>query len=322
MRTASVNRRSIKEALDNLPSGLCFFDRRDILVLCNRQMYRLFFALTGRELQTRFELDSAIAASPESSPIPQEGELYLFPDGTVWKFSCREVSDSAKTIYTEYVASEVTELYMRQKELEKGNREQRALMARLEQVARNVVSITREEEILALKMQIHNDLGYCLQATRQFLLNDCPPEQKASYAAEQKKMAYTLLGEVGNEDAVDVYSELQRIAAKLDMKITTQGAIPQSREPRELLALAIRESLTNTIRHAGGDQVYVNLKNADNTLVVTITNNGTPPACEVSEGGGLRSLRDKVEKSGGQMQLISLPKFKMTLHLPLGEKAL
>ena len=49
-------RNSVKEAFDNLPSGICFFDKNGILTLCNHQMYRLFFALTGKDLQSLSEL--------------------------------------------------------------------------------------------------------------------------------------------------------------------------------------------------------------------------------------------------------------------------
>lgn len=34
-------RRTVKDAFDNLPSGICFFDSNGIAVLCNRQMDRL-----------------------------------------------------------------------------------------------------------------------------------------------------------------------------------------------------------------------------------------------------------------------------------------
>lgn len=34
-------RRTVKDAFDNLPSGICFFDSNGIAVLCNRQMDRI-----------------------------------------------------------------------------------------------------------------------------------------------------------------------------------------------------------------------------------------------------------------------------------------
>ena len=39
---ARINRMSIKESLDNLPSGICIARKNGTLALCNRQMQRLF----------------------------------------------------------------------------------------------------------------------------------------------------------------------------------------------------------------------------------------------------------------------------------------
>ena len=43
-------KRMSKEAFDNLPSGVCFFNNHGIVTLCNRQMHRLVFSLSGRDL--------------------------------------------------------------------------------------------------------------------------------------------------------------------------------------------------------------------------------------------------------------------------------
>ena len=42
--------RSVKEAFDHLPSGVCFFDKNGTVTLCNYRMYQVFFDLTGQDL--------------------------------------------------------------------------------------------------------------------------------------------------------------------------------------------------------------------------------------------------------------------------------
>ena len=78
---------SIKEAVDNLPSGVCFFDKNGFVVLCNRTMYRLAFAITGRDLQTFSELENALRNLPEGALAHRDGDTFLLPDGTAWRFS-------------------------------------------------------------------------------------------------------------------------------------------------------------------------------------------------------------------------------------------
>ena len=58
----------------------------------------------------------------------------------------------------------------------------------------------------------------------------------------------------------------------------------------------------------------------ENDITTIITNNGIPPKHNIIEGGGLSSLRDKMERFGGRIELISLPEFKMTIILPAKEE--
>lgn len=70
------------------------------------------------------------------------------------------------------------------------------------------------------------------------------------------------------------------------------------KQQRNLVTMAVCECLTNTVRHAGGDEVYVKIDKGSENLAVTVTNNGTPPKSEITPGGGLISLRDKIERFG------------------------
>ena len=46
MRTETIRQNSIKEAMNVLPIGICYFMDDGMLKLCNEQMYRLFQTLT------------------------------------------------------------------------------------------------------------------------------------------------------------------------------------------------------------------------------------------------------------------------------------
>ena len=109
-------RNSVKEAFDNLPSGICFFDKNGILTLCNHQMYRLFFALTGKDLQSLAEMQELL--SDDATAQSRQNQVFLQDDGTAWRFTLETITTSDKKIYTQVIASDVTELYSKKKELE------------------------------------------------------------------------------------------------------------------------------------------------------------------------------------------------------------
>jgi signal transduction histidine kinase len=54
---------------------------------------------------------------------------------------------------------------------------------------------------------------------------------------------------------------------------------------------------------------------ADNgRTLISITNNGKPPKCAITESGGLLSLRRDVENLGGSVQIESEPEFNLIMR--------
>ena len=60
----------------------------------------------------------------------------------------------------------------------------------------------------------------------------------------------------------------------------------------------------------------MDIRHEDGHVTAVITNNGTPPAGEIKEGGGLSSLRRRIRSAGGTMAIQSLPAFALTVTLP------
>lgn len=60
LKRKRIGRGSIKEAMDTLPAGICYFTKYGTIRLCNAQMYHLYHVLEGRDLQTLAELRQAL----------------------------------------------------------------------------------------------------------------------------------------------------------------------------------------------------------------------------------------------------------------------
>ena len=77
----------IKESFDQLPSGVCFFNYKGDIVLCNRQMYRLSQYLFDSDMQHLREVEQALRFPPEGVVLlPGLEDTYQFPDKSVWRF--------------------------------------------------------------------------------------------------------------------------------------------------------------------------------------------------------------------------------------------
>lgn len=71
-------RRTVKDAFDNLPSGICFFDSNGIAVLCNRQMDRLIYELKGFDVQCLSELQDIFSEHNSGSVVLVKGKAWRF----------------------------------------------------------------------------------------------------------------------------------------------------------------------------------------------------------------------------------------------------
>ena len=310
-RPARLKRSAVKEAFDNLPSGIYFFDENGMVTLCNYQMHRLVFALTGRDLQSLSDLQAILKKEPEG--------VFVLDDGSAWRFFSESVTTLTGNTYTQIMAADVTQLYLKQQELREDNQRLEEYAERMRRLSANIITLIREEEILNTKMRVHDDIGRSVIATRQFLKQNRPMEELDLHAW---KMAVGLLKH-DNEamEDKDGLAQLRSAADGLKIKIIMSGNLPQDAETSGLLLAAVRECMSNAVRHAGADEMYVTLSCEDHYASAVITNNGAVPEGKVTEGGGLSSLRVRISKCGGSMELQSTPGFKLTVSVPVrGEK--
>ena len=140
-------------------------------------------------------------------------------------------------------------------------------------------------------------------------------------------------------DAIDKTAESLHIQIEINGDLPAGLAdLPVSGAARSAIMAAIRECLTNTARHAGGDRLFVLIKcgveqgadhastsgnpsasgtapcdDAPHGIRIEITNNGRAPLTPVQEAGGLSNLRRMVERAGGIMTIESSPQFLLRL---------
>lgn len=321
-RRERIGRASIKESLDNLPSGICFADQSGLVILSNRQMYRLCYTLMGMDLQHISELLDALE-KPQAGiqSVGADTNVYRFPEGKVWKFTQSSITDADGNAYTQVLAVDVTALYEKGDELEQENRRLEEVNARARNLYAQLDDIVREEENFAVKTHVHDEMGELLGLTRNMLTQrELPPERMKALGKRWEHIGDTL-GAVGKQDgdAFDsdkTLAELTERIAGIGVALHVRGEFPQKSGAAYLLTAAVRECAINTVRHAKGSEMTVELTKTPHSLIAAITNDGLAPAGEVVEGGGLSALRRRIEGTGGAMQVESTPRFRLVITLP------
>ena len=317
-RRQVLGRDSIKQALDMLPSGICYFTPSGRVKLCNRQMYSLFRTIAQSDLQTLAELQDALSDCDACSGVilvSRDMQTYLFPDGKAWRYRQTQVKDSDGAMYTEAIFSDITELYNKNLELKSQIKQLNAISRELKWLSDNALILTREKEVLLAKTKLHDDMGAGLIAIRHILL--CNRTEEAENAMDLFRRAVSTIkydnAYPGGHDELDRFLQDAEV---IGIKVDLSGDLPKQEEPRRVMILAMRECLTNSVRHAGATTIHIRLEEKEDSISLQITNDGRAPETEVVPKGGLYNLYRHIMDLGGTMEIQSTPGFALTVVLP------
>ena len=318
LKRQELSRDSVKQAIDLLPSGICYFAPSGSVKLCNMQMHILFRTLSQSDLQTLTELQDALAHCDAGSGVirlSHERQTYLFPDGKAWRYRQNVVTDEDGAVYTETIFSDMTELYHKKLELKEQIKQLNAISHELKLLSDNVLILTREKEVLSAKTKLHDYMGAGLIAMRQILRHN--QTEEAANAIELLRQAVSA---IKNDNTYPQgRSELDGFmhdAEAIGIKVNLSGELPEQEELRCVMILAMRECLTNSVRHAGATALHVAVEKNGDSFSMKITNDGKAPETEVVPKGGLHNLYRHIADCGGTMEIQWKPVFVLTVVLP------
>ena len=310
---------SLQEGLDFMPDGISFSTQDGIPLLVNRKMQNISYAAFGtgvldmrRLLQLLEAGETAVGCHVEY----KENAVFLhLQDGSIWDIQYREIPIRSSQVQ-ECIAYDITEQYQKNQEMEKRNAHLAAVNKKMREYNQNLDSITREREILAAKVRIHDDVGRSLLALRAYLSHK--NGDRKGLVDLWRFTVSALKGEAVSHDTADRMEVLAQAAEAVDVKLVFDGEIPKEQQLEEVVAAAIHECLTNTVKHADGSELAVHTMVENNMVTFELKNNGKPPEGTVEEKGGLRTLRTIVEQHGGRMEILSRPEFLLRIQLRTG----
>ena len=331
---------SVKESLDALPDGVCFFSEDGRILLSNRRMQHISSDITGIGILNGEKLWRCIEEKSVKTDV-SDGLVIFTSDSKVWNVRRSEIEAEGNRI-NEIVALDVTEQYELRRELEERNERLNSVNERLRIFSRDMSRLTAEKELLDAKIKVHDDLGRSLLAFRAYLTAEPSKRDRSKLLPLWRYVISVMKKETAPSEEWDA---IEKTAESLHIQIEINGDLPAgladlpvSEEVRSAIMAAIRECLTNTARHARGDRLFVLIKcgaeqgadhastsgsssasgtapcdDAPHGIRIEITNNGRAPLVPIQEAGGLSNLRHMVERAGGIMTIESSPQFLLRL---------
>jgi two-component system sensor histidine kinase DesK len=204
--------------------------------------------------------------------------------------------------------------------------------ALLERANSEIERLSVEAERERIARDLHDLLGHTLTVitmkldlARRLLSHD--PDRDLGRArneiVEAEQTARNALAEVREavsgfraEGLAEEISRARRSLLSADIKLTTALApVSLSSSQVNVLCLALREAVTNVVRHAHATVCRVALLEKDRTVHFTIEDNGL--GGQVREGNGLRGMRERVQSLAGDVKVASLANRGTSLELTL-----
>lgn len=202
----------------------------------------------------------------------------------------------------------------------------------LRQAQEEVQHLARVAERERIARDLHDLLGHTLSvivlkselASKVAATN---PERAAKEIGEVETIAREALAEV--RTAVQGYrssglpGEFERARALLEnagMQVKARCELPQLSPMEEsVLSLALREGVTNILRHSSATACELEAVQEQGQLALTIADNGR--GARGGEGSGLRGMRERVETLGGTLMRIDNEGTRLRVLLPLKGEA-
>ena len=220
------------------------------------------------------------------------------------------------------------------------NKHLASMTAHLSKLSQKIIQ-TQEQERKHLSRELHDEVGQNIVALKSaiYLLELSEPnKQKFDTIKESADVIYnsvyelmhwlrpTVLDEDGLYETLkgNYFSDKCELAG-IDYRLILNNEMELATHIETAVFRICQEALTNTIKHANATEFRVHLRVVDNTLKLTLADNGVQSAhsnkpTEPSAGFGLEGINDRVTVLGGEYKVSQVNGFVIDISIPLNEK--
>ncbi len=296
---------SIKEALENLPSGLAFIAQNGQLCLANRTMHNLCQNLIGTDLQDGglFLEELSKRKANDNCVIKGDKPAFKLANGQIWQFEISPII-IANQKFSKLQADDISMLYNLNEDIAKANDKLAEKQKKLAAHIANIESYICEEENLKVKMLVHDDFGNLITATN-IAFEQNINQQKADellqlWSSQKAKMSRLLFEEKYNNYSLE---QVLYLANQLNCQLDIKGEINSTNPHYQLFMQAINEMLKNSVYHARQCKLVINMEQTAAKTAISIQSINSNNCHQIKEKGGLANIRRQVDKYAGEMNI-------------------
>ena len=324
MQKQNFNDSIIFEAVDEFPEGLSFSDKNGVPILVNKKMHRLIHEILGipfidadviwQELSLRAEKNKY-----NPGLIKKKENLYelyhRLDDGSIWCFKKSVISAKTED-YIQIEAVDISSLASIADEINADNEGLKNQNKRIKLLSMELEKVNKDKERYFAKVAVHGELGEYILRLRQFFRESKYMSigvfDLKQLEARWYKAIDIIKGIGGVSEATEIEDELLKVGKLIGCNIFFPMEKPY-KAYQSLYYTAVREALTNAVRHAAADELYIKIEEKANLQEVVIFDNGSKKTKFSGEGSGLSALRKLMEKEGAGFKLQTEGIFKIRI---------
>ncbi len=295
---------SVKDSIDMLHAGLCYWEDGGRIILSNKKMDEICLAISGEMLLNGEKFYECI-----------ETECMPMPDGRRKYFFHNPVEFEDKQIH-ELIAVDVTELYKKNELLEQETISLQRMNESLRRYNQNIEDTVRKQEILDAKVYIHDEMNRLMLVTTANAETPMSEEEFKEILTLWRNNAILLGAESGKARVNTDITEVNQLAELLGIRLSWKGehllSLPDA--IKEVFVMVAREAIANAVKHAEAKNITIRIHKSDEKILIEISNDGKLPADTISMGGGLTNIKRMVEEKKGRFKVEVNEQFHMILE--------
>lgn len=293
VKKSSISFLSVKKAIDMSDNGILFLNNKNDIVLINNIM---------KDILDNLNIRKDYINSLKSNSIKEVADSYLIKClNKVWQL---------KINANEIVAVDITDIYKLQEEIELQNKLIEENNKKIILTINNIEKLEKTKNLLKLKNEYHDLLGYRLALFTKYLEKDNVNKNDISFLLDK---VFEDINININKSIEDRLQELIKMYSLIGVNINLKGRLPKDKNISTVFFEIIREAITNAIIHAESKNIdiLINSNLLRNELV--ITNDGKKPNNIINENEGIKGMRRKLSLLKGSLTIITDDKFTLKI---------
>ncbi len=307
-RKTRIDHFSMKESVDSLPIAILFADEKGNILLENDKIQELMHQICHREHVDAKKFWRSLERKKQG-----EENVYSDTKGNLWKFERSTLQLKEKKVQ-QITAVDITEQEKMNRQLRIYQEELIAQQEAIQVSIENALLLRKEKARNDTWHHVHDVLGQRISILQRSLQSEVAMTPKEIYAMVESLQAE--IRDITLESPDETLSGIVDAYRGLHVEIVRKGNFPTNEAVAELYVQAIREGISNAVRHGNARTIWICLSESEK-YVLEIKNDGTPPEIDFEWGGGLTKLYEYVTALGGTMSILMMPEYHLLLEVPI-----